>query len=236
MAVASLVPRRMAKTSSANAMVKKRRSLPVSPMPRARRASAIVRQSSANNPTIRTPARVPSTNRAGSRKICASPSAIRVGSAPPIRITAALPRTRMRRKTATASSSDRSLTVISHHWKWISPPGRPYSAMLSAPIGATSSSGAVRRISRATGTPQATKTPNWQQSIVSALTQSRVIRIGSDASTANPSRVTGFIRSSRVGAAAAWAVPVWTAVMALPSMPGGSRPALQGRRGRGSPR
>src|SRR5690606_28644836 len=55
-AVASVPPRRSATTSRANADWSARRTAPVSPSPRARRASAICRQSSPSTPKSRVPA------------------------------------------------------------------------------------------------------------------------------------------------------------------------------------
>ena len=111
MAIASLLPRRTANTSSTNAIEKNRRSAPRSPTPRARRARPMLRQSSTNSPSVRVPASTPNTNLLGRRATCASASASSVGSVRPKSRMVGSPSATTRSPTATASAIESSLIV-----------------------------------------------------------------------------------------------------------------------------
>ncbi len=103
-----------------------------------------------------------------------------------------------RRNTATASRRELSVMWTRNQSTWTAPPGRPYSAMLSAASGASASTGQTRRAMKPRGKPSATAATSTRATIVAPLTQSRVTNRGSDTITAAAMRVTGFVRSRAV--------------------------------------
>ncbi len=134
------------------------------------------------------PARPPYTNRSGRCSSWLNPSARSVASMPSTAMIAGMPIARMRNAVASASSAERSVTVIHPQCHHVLPPDLPYSSTAKADPGAPMKIGHVERTMRHGVNPMAMRMSTSSPSATLAETQSRLSSSGSEARNAPPNR------------------------------------------------